>query len=92
MATKGTPPGGFGNPANRGRGNSGYGVPDSFDVGYSTAQGESIVIAVALAICLMVLAGFVTLTGFLYSDLQSAKGANKMIEKKIQAVVERCDK
>lgn len=61
-------------------------------MGYSTAQGESIVIAVALAICLMVLAGFVTLTGFLYSDLQSAKGANKMIEKKIQAVVERCDK
>ena len=61
-------------------------------MGYSTAQGESIVVAVGLVICMLFLVGFITLTGFLYADLRAAQGANKMIERKIKAVVERCDK
>ena len=61
-------------------------------MGYSTAQGESVVVAVGLVICMLLLVGFITLTGFLYADLRAAQGANKMIERKIKAVVERCDK
>ena len=41
---------------------------------------------------MLFLVGFITLTGFLYADLRAAQGANKMIERKIKAVVERCDK
>jgi len=41
---------------------------------------------------MIVIVGFITLTGFLYADLQSARGANKLIERKIKAVIERCDK
>ena len=61
-------------------------------MGYPTAQGESIVVAVGLVICMLFLVGFITLTGFLYADLRAAQGANKMIERKIKAVIERCDK
>jgi len=43
-------------------------------------------------ICMVCLVGFITLTGFLYADLQSARGANKHIERKVKEVIERCDK
>jgi hypothetical protein len=92
MATRGKAqanPGG--NSRRSGRGN-GYSVPDSADVGYSSPSGESFVVAVGLAISMILLSGFVTLTAFLYADLQAARGANKMIEKKMQRVIERCDR
>ena len=92
MATKK----GYGQSGNSGSaGSGGYGrgrVSEPSDVGYSTAQGESVVVAVGLVICMLLLVGFITLTGFLYADLRAAQGANKMIERKIKAVVERCDK
>ena len=61
-------------------------------MGDSSASGESIVVAVGLIVCMLCLVGFITLTGFLYADLQAARGANKIIEYKIKKVVERCDK
>ncbi len=61
-------------------------------MGDQPASGESIVVAVGLIVCMICIAGFITLTGFLYADLQSARGANKIIERKIQAVIERCDR
>jgi hypothetical protein len=61
-------------------------------VGHQSAQGESVAVAVGLIICMLFLVGFITLTGFLYADLQSARGANKHIERKIKEVVERCDR
>ena len=61
-------------------------------MGYSTAQGESIVVAVGLVICMLLLVGFITLTGFLYADLRAAQGANKHIERKVKEVIERCDR
>lgn len=61
-------------------------------MGNSSASGESAVIAVGLVICMLCLVGFITLTGFLYADLQSARGANKIIERKVKDVIERCDK
>lgn len=61
-------------------------------MGDSAASGESAFIAVGLVICMVCLVGFITLTGFLYADLRAAQGANKMIERKIKTVIERCDK
>lgn len=61
-------------------------------MGNSSASGESVVVAVGLIICMLCLIGFITLTGFLYADLQSARGANKIIERKVKDVVERCDR
>ena len=61
-------------------------------MGDSSASGESLVVAVGLIICMLCLVGFITLTGFLYADLQSARGANKIIEHKMKKVIERCDK
>lgn len=61
-------------------------------MGDQPASGESIVVAVGLIVCMICIAGFMTLTGFLYADLQSARGKNKIIERKIQAVIERCDR
>lgn len=76
-----------------GRGNnSGRGVFGSTDVGYPAAQGESVVVALGLIVCLLLLVGFMTVTVFLYADLQAARGANKIIERKIKTVIERCDK
>ena len=92
MATKGKPQGSSGGNLNRSRNAGGRGVSGGSDVGYPSAQGEPIMVAVGLAICLMLLAGFVTLTAFMYADLQAARGANKMIEKKMQRVIERCDR
>ena len=61
-------------------------------MGYPSAQGESAAVAVGLMICMLCLVGFITLTGFLYADLQSARGANKHIERKVKEVIERCDR
>ena len=61
-------------------------------MGNSSASGESVVIAVGLIVCMLCLVGFITLTGFLYADLQSARGANKIIERKVKDVIERCDR
>jgi hypothetical protein len=41
---------------------------------------------------MLCLVGFITLTGFLYADLQASRGANKIIERKVKDVIERCDK
>jgi hypothetical protein len=41
---------------------------------------------------MLFLVGFITLTGFLYADLQAARGANMIIERKIKTVTERCDR
>ena len=61
-------------------------------MGNFSASGESVVVAVGLVICMLCLVGFITLTGFLYADLQAARGANKLIERKVKDVIERCDK
>jgi len=61
-------------------------------MGNQSASGESVAVAVGLVICMLCLIGFITLTGFLYADLQSARGANKIIERKVKDVVERCDR
>ena len=83
MATKK----GYGQSGNSGSaGSGGYGrgrVSEPSDVGYSTAQGESIVVAVGLVICMLLLVGFITLTGFLYADLRAAQGANKKVERRV---------
>lgn len=61
-------------------------------MGNSSTSGESVVVAVGLIVCMLCLIGFITLTGFLYADLQSARGANKHIERKVKEVIERCDR
>ena len=61
-------------------------------MGNSSASGESIVVAVGLIVCMLCLVGFITLTGFLYADLQAARGANKHIERKVKEVIERCNR
>lgn len=61
-------------------------------MGRQSAPGESVAVAVGLVICMLCLVGFITLTGFLYADLQAARGANKHIERKVKEVIERCDK
>lgn len=68
------------------------GLSSGTAVGDQASSGESTVIALGLIVCMICIAGFITLTGFLYADLQAARGANKMIERKIQAVIERCDR
>ena len=52
-------------------------------MGYPTASGESTAVAVGLVICLAVIAGFITISGFLYADLMAARGANKKIEVRV---------
>ncbi len=52
-------------------------------MGYPTASGESTAVAVGLVICLAVIAGFITITGFLYADLRAAQGANKKIDARV---------
>lgn len=34
-------------------------------------------------ICLVLIVGFITITGFLYADLQAARGANKKVEVRV---------
>ena len=52
-------------------------------MGYPTASGESVVIALGLVVCMVFLVGFITLTGFLYADLRAAQGANKKVERRV---------
>ena len=61
-------------------------------MGNQSASGESIAVTVGLIICMLLLVGFITLTGFLYADLRAAQGANKHIERKVKDVIERCDR
>lgn len=53
-------------------------------MGDSSASGESIVVAVGLIICMILIVAFITLTGFLYADLKASQGANKHIEKRVK--------
>lgn len=52
-------------------------------MGYSSSSGESTALAVGVVICLVVIIGFITISGFLYADLMAAQGANKKIEKRV---------
>lgn len=36
-----------------------------------------------MIICLAVIAGFITISGFLYADLRAAQGANKKVETRV---------
>ncbi len=92
MATRANPQRSGKQPAG-GRGSRpGRSVPGGVDVGRSAASGESVAIAGGRVICMLCLVGFITLTGFLYADLQAARGANKHIERKVKEVIERCDR
>jgi len=67
-----------------GRGNlPGRSLPGGADVGYPTAQGESTALAVGVIVCLVVIVGFIMISGFLYADLMAARGANKKVEKRV---------
>ena len=55
-------------------------------MGYPSAQGESAALALGVVICLVVIIGFITITGFLYADLMAAQGANKQVEKRVEAL------
>lgn len=52
-------------------------------MGYPSASGESTAVTVGLVICLVLIVGFITITGFLYADLQAARGANKKVEVRV---------
>ena len=52
-------------------------------MGNSSASGESVVVAVGLIVCMLLLVGFITLNGFLYADLRAAQGANKKVESRV---------
>ena len=52
-------------------------------MGSSSTSGESVVITVGLIVCLVVIVGFITITGFLYADLRAAQGANKKVESRV---------
>ena len=71
---------------------SGGSVYSSSDMGNSPTSGQSIGVTLGLIVCMLCLIGLITLTGFLYADLQSARGANRIIEAKVKKVIERCDK
>ena len=36
-----------------------------------------------VVICLVVIIGFITISGFLYADMMAARGANKKIETRV---------
>jgi len=38
---------------------------------------------VGLAVCLVLIAGFITIFGFLFADLRAAQGANKRMERRV---------
>ena len=52
-------------------------------MGYPSSSGESTALAVGLIVCLAVIVGFITLSGFLYADLRAAQGANKKVETRV---------
>ena len=50
---------------------------------YPTSSGESTAALVGLVVCMVVIVGFITVTGFLFADLRAAQGANKIVEQKV---------
>lgn len=52
-------------------------------MGYPTSSGESTAALVGLVVCMVVIVGFITVTGFLFADLRAAQGANKIVEQKV---------
>lgn len=52
-------------------------------MGYPTSSGESTAALVGLVVCMVVILGFITMTGFLFADLRAAQGANKIVEQKV---------
>jgi len=52
-------------------------------VGYSSSSNESTALALGVLICLVVIIGFIMISGFLYADLMAAQGANKKIEVRV---------
>jgi len=52
-------------------------------MGYPTSSGESTAALVGLIVCMIVILGFITMTGFLFADLRSAQGANQKIEQRV---------
>lgn len=52
-------------------------------MGYPSSSGEPTVLAVGLIVCLILIAGFITVLGFLFADLRAAQGANKRIERRM---------
>ena len=53
-------------------------------MGYPTSSGESTAVLVGLIVAMVVIVGFITVTGFLFADLRSAQGANQKIEKRVE--------
>ncbi len=92
MATRGNQKQGGRRPTENRGGGGGRGLYDGVPSGYSSSSGESVAVAVGLVVCMICLVGFITMTGFLYADLQAARGANKHIERKVKEVIERCDR
>ena len=52
-------------------------------MGYSSSSNESTALALGVLICLVVIIGFIMISGFLYADLMAAQGANKKIEVRV---------
>ena len=52
-------------------------------MGYTSSSGESTALALGVLECLVVIIGFIMISGFLYADLMSAQGANKKIEVRV---------
>ena len=52
-------------------------------MGYSSSPGESTALALGVLICLVVIIGFIMISGFLYADLMAAQGANKKIDARV---------
>lgn len=52
-------------------------------MGYPATQGEPVASTVGLIICLVVIVGFIMITGFLYADLQAERGAGKKVEARV---------
>ena len=52
-------------------------------MGYTSSSGESTALALGVLACLVVIIGFIMISGFLYADLMAAQGANKKIEVRV---------
>lgn len=52
-------------------------------MGYPSPSGESTALALGVLICLVVIIGFIMISGFLYADLMAARGANKKVEVRV---------
>lgn len=52
-------------------------------MGYPSSSGESTALALGVLACLVVIIGFIMISGFLYADLMAARGANKKVEVRV---------